>query len=459
VLERTNAGCNFLATVTPNSQLGSSFAYGVVLVNTQSYTVDVTISGGAMMSPIMRTVPASGTLTVPLPWVPELAQFDGTYAGCPSATSAACRMSPLARSVLRRGGAYRIVATSPIVVHQLNPVLPQAAGNVALTGDGATLFPSHALGTEHTVLTFAGNAARRREARAFFAITATSNDTTVTVRSTAPLVAGAGVTAVAVDGTPTYMLGEGDVLLFVAETSTDPSGTTISSNRPVAVITGRDCATSAPGSVECDHLEEALPPNETAGRDYVVALPRETREATAVVRVMSLTAGTMVSYTPMTVRAPEVLGLRQVVEFSIPSSVRVVSSRAVMVAQSRDPTMMDAGGVALGDPTMVFEAPVRQWRTTSPFLVPAMYVSTFATVVVPPGSNPALDTSPLMGAPELVTGYAIYTVPLSAGRHRIAAASGAPSSGNESFVKVHGSAPYVSFAYPASTELRAINTD
>src|SRR5690606_29547875 len=74
---------------------------------------------------------------------------------------------------------------------------------------------------------------------------------------------------------------------------TDLSGTVITSNKPVAVFSGHQCANVPIGVPFCDHLVEQLTPTVTWGRSFLTE-PLATRSGGDTFRVMASEDGTAV---------------------------------------------------------------------------------------------------------------------------------------------------------------------
>jgi hypothetical protein len=111
----------------------------------------------------------------------------------------------------------------------------------------------------------------------------------------------------------------------------------------------------------------------------------------------------------------------------------------------------------VGDPAMVTEVPIDQYRNSYDFLVPDTYVFNYLNVTAPVGVTvylDGLDIGPLDGTTrvDVGTSYVLTIVPIGAGAHRL------ESGNDERFgVKVYGVARYTSYAYPAGLDLAPIN--
>ncbi len=72
-------------------------------------------------------------------------------------------------------------------------------------------------------------------------------------------------------------------------------------------------------------------------------------------------------------------------------------------------------------------------------------------LVRPTGTQLTMDNNPVRGSAESVSGYDIYTLPVTSGAHRIRSASNMPFG-----IKVYGIAEYTSYMYPGGLDLQLI---
>jgi hypothetical protein len=205
--------------------------------------------------------------------------------------------------------------------------------------------------------------------------------------------------------------------------------------------------------VACDHLEEQLFPNETWGRDYFVTALRDRGPTNpGVVRIVSQSDGNQITFDPPEIHPAQTLRTGQVLEFATNRHFRVGGTRAFRVSQfmiGQGPAT--AGAPGAGDPAMVFEVPVQQYRNQYDFYVPTTYPQNFMNIVTPTGTALTLDNNPLRGTRETVSGFDIYTLPVPSGAHRIRSMSSMPFG-----IKVYGIAEYTSYMYPGGLDLQLI---
>lgn len=439
--QRSYLGCEYWPTVTPNPAMapfGGTFNFGVTVANPQDFPVTVTISGGALAAPRTVMVGPNTTRTETLPWVAALYQHPANQAN----------------SAVVRNGAYRLVSNAPIAVYQFNPLEFTNGGGFSYSNDASLLLPTHVLTGNYMVIThnswvsFGG----------FSAIVATEDNTMVTSTLRSGLRPGAGVAGNAGQAI-NHMLNRGDVLLLVASGTSgngacaaeDLTGTTVSANHPVAVFGGHACTNMPCASVACDHLEEQMFPTETWGTNYIVSGLRERGAGEpSVVRILSRTAGNMLTFTGMARPAgcPAALGAGQFCEFEAVPDFQVQGTAPLLIAQF----MVGQGRFnGVGDPAMVLEVPTQQFRSDYVFNVPGSYTQNFLTVTYNTmGGVPQLDGRPV------TAGVAVAGTPYSVTRQAITPGSHRMNGGAAFGIKVTGTASYTSYMYPGGLDLNQL---
>ena len=310
---------------TGQGALGNDSNFAFVLANRSTSPASVTITrhfGGSVqvvkqeMLP-GRTDPATKGLKVfKVPW-----QSVGSFA-----TGGEVSQSGLLRY------AYRIESTKPVTVYQFNPLdaatrtgTCTSASNCTLgsnpkciagtceyysyTNDASLLLPAHILGTSYVAMApeyiarRAGSTtgATTNNFNAHLTIVASKDATSVTVKTTAKVRAGTGVTAFDRGASRTYTLNTYDVLQLASDVPTtvtnvqcvtdpyqdaftcallscdqfcrvqnsDLTGSIITADKPIAVFGGSACTTRGVANVACDHVEEQLFPFSTWGKAFV----------------------------------------------------------------------------------------------------------------------------------------------------------------------------------------------
>ncbi len=469
--ELTYLGCEYWPTITPNSQLTNDFSFAIALANPQTYPVTVSISGGALRSPINRTLDPGSVSTIQLPWVQELAQLTlDPVNGC---AGEPC----LGVSAQVTNGAYHVQSNGPIAAYQFNPLTYQAGSSYSYTNDSSLLLPTRVLTSHYMAVAHDNWAARdqlgnptRYILGGFISIVGVSgaeSGTNVTVHLSSPVTGGTGVTPSGAT-TRTFVLRQGDVVQLVgAQAGQDLTGTVIDADHPVAVFTGNDCTNMPADRPACDHIEEQLFPNETWGQHYVVSQLRD-RNATepSVIRIVSnYAAGLHLTFDGITTPAGcgAALNSGQHCEFQTASSFQVTGTGPFLVMQfmmGQGPAQLQCASdpppaipECMGDPASVTEVPAEQFRHSYDFLVPDTYVRNFVNVMMPTGTSVLLDGVALRGTPAPAgAGFQVMFVPVMAGSHHIESADGLGFG-----IKVYGVAQYTSYMYPGGLDLAQIS--
>ncbi len=355
----------------------------------------------------------------------------------------------VAHSALGRR-AYRVRSSLPIIGYQLNPF----ANVGAFSDDASLLLPTHALGDRTTVIGWPqtlgdDEPARPQQGRAFLTVAAAA-PTHVTVALPPGVDVARGTLDVLGEVAEGLVveadLGPLDVLnLETTRRGADLTGVVVTSDAPVAVFTGSECA-DVP-AVEhaserlccCDHLEEQLLPDHALGQRFAVPwLPSRSRAigrayvgdpATAGltmvdepqwIRVLATEAGT----TTVTTSAPApddrfTLERGRAHTFATRAHVTIEADApvSVMIAAASQ----EAAGVPIewpgGDPSIVIVPPVEQYRDRIAFLTPLHYAFDFVSLVAAPEVGMLLDGAPLpperCERAELAPDLVVHTCQLS----------------------------------------------
>jgi hypothetical protein len=149
------------------------------------------------------------------------------------------------------------VAPDGIHITAAAPVSAYGLNTLEYTTDGYLGLPTDILGTSYLVEGYGGGTGSQ------FAVVGTQDGTTVTITPSENV---DSYTA----GTPyTVSLDQGQVYQLVDESGGDLSGTSITSNNPVAVFAGNDCADVPAGYAACNTLAEEMTPTDAWGTSFV----------------------------------------------------------------------------------------------------------------------------------------------------------------------------------------------
>ncbi len=480
-------GCEYWPTTTLNASLDAAFQFAVVVANPQTMPAQVTVTrGGAMVQQV--SVAPGKTETIKLPYVAELKQKLRQQA-----------------SVLLPKGAYKLVSNLPVTVYQFNPFDYKTPANCmegflgiggncsySYSNDASLLLPTHVLTGDYMVM---ARPTLTNESPGLLGIKQVqSNPGFVTIVGTqatpvdveiaftsnvrASANGGIAVTAYRPGQVGRFKLGEGDVLQIVSDGATactptiyppvngtqscesgpeyDLTGTLITASGKVAVYSGHDCDFVPSHVWACDHLEEALLPLQTWGKDFIVAATQQLRAGEPnVVRVVSAVEGNAVTFEPE-VHPAVTLTKGQMIEFPVTESFRVVGTHALMVAQllvGQNFTGSPPNGETwVGDPSLSLVVPSEQFRTSYTFVTPDTFVESYVNIIAPLGSMVMLDGTQLVSEFEPVgmSGMGVARVPMQGGQHQL--------EGQQGFgIVVYGFAPYTSYMYPGGLDLQPIN--
>jgi hypothetical protein len=479
-------GCDFWPTVTANI-VWSIFDFAVVVANAGYAPAVVTVTGPGGTNQTV-TVPPNQLAKLYLPWVPALKGVDTDSCGTEV---------PLTASVLATGAAYHLVSSVPVTVYQFNaleygpkggptgkdwsscpgdqvctdtssPFNGQKVGCYSFTNDSSLLLPSTALTGNYRVTSYPGQTATGSDGGvlpimgSFVAITATTDGTHVTVYvgPTGDIVAGTGVAQTAAHGMLPLTLNAGDVAELVSDLGDqfDLSGSLITADQPIQVISGAPCEYVPENAPACDHLEQSVFPAETLGKRYFVNVPSGPMglEVGHVVRFYGNVDGTMLTYAPAKPSGcPATVDAGQVVDCGVvTANFEVTGTNEFAVG-----TFMLGGSIVdpsggLGDPSQSMVASVEQYRTKYVFLAPDDYDVSLIDVVAPSGAQLVLDGASVNwgSVTPIADGYEVWRVGVLAshgGAHTLEASDGVG-------MQVLGYGLYTSYQYPAGLNLKRI---
>jgi hypothetical protein len=492
VTTKSYIGCDYWPTVTANP-VWSVFDFAAVISNPGANPANITISGGALTAPVTQTV-APGTLVkAGLPWVtalkgPDFDKDTGTM--------------PLTNSTLAKAGAYHLTSDVPVLVYQFNALEYKAGtGNdlnsvawstcpndksVGMTvpcdsfsNDASLLLPSTAMTPNYVISGVPGDSTSGThgmpQGASYAVITATADSTTVKIQlsKTASIVAstdGTSVPATAQNATTpatvTYSLSAGDVLqLVTAEgNNNDLTGSLVEASAPVQLIVGKPCTANPVGGQDsCDHIEAAVLPIETWGKQYIVTAPSgpEANVVEHSVRIYGGTAAVNLTYAPAVSGAPAMLAAGAVATFTATTDFSVTGDQPFQVSTEQmsgavvDPAGLLSANGPSGDPSLSFFSAVEQYRLKYLFLAPTDYDSNYVNITAPTGTTFTLDGAAVTTALTTIGGgYGVLRITLSAGTM-----SGAHTLiGTQPFgIQIMGYGIATSYQYPGGLDLKVLS--
>ncbi|HEX5024051.1 MAG TPA: Ig-like domain-containing protein [Agriterribacter sp.] len=338
----------------------------------------------------------------------------------------------LSNTVENKG--IHIVAGKEVTVYGLN--------RFQATTDAYLALPTDILGTSYINLGYKNtNIVNSTQ----FGIVAAQNATTVTITptvTTSGRLAGVPYNIVLNQG-QTYLLRNTDAA------PQDLSGTLITSNKPIAVFGGMQCANIPSGYYACDHIIEQLPPTTAWGKNFI-SVPLKTRTRGDTFRFLASANGTTVEVNGTIVAT---LNKGQLFETVLTTASQIKSNNPILVAQYSNSSSFD--GVT-SDPFMMLITPYEQFLGNYTFSTPASgfrgnYVNVVAPaaavgtlkldgVVIPPASFSAIGSTGFRGA----------QLDIALGSHTI-------NGSNLPFgIFVYGYDSYDSYGYPGGQSLAPV---
>jgi hypothetical protein len=480
--DRSYLGCDYWPVFTSNGQLSSRFRPAVAIGNGNLVSAHVWITRGERWVAELDVAARSAT-TVELDFAPELKNGTG--------------------SVLLRQGAYHLRASVPITVHQFNPLSFELPGDCvgeepswaetdgvcnSYTNDASLLLPAAALRPDpettgvHTTdfiavsrasFVASDGAGKLSSLPGFVAITAVgAQPVKVRVRSSAHTTASAALDGERIEalapGSPLERtLSPGDVLQLrsaapsscpgtLSGTFCDPggsydlTGTEVSADGPVQVISGHDCSNVPFDRAACDHLEESMVPLRAWGQSAVLSLPQKLIDSRYVLRVVSGADQNLITFDPA-IHEPATLGRGEVLELSASQPVHVLGTGRLMVAQYL--IGQGARGATLSDPSLGVAVPVDQYRARYNFVTPATYRLNYVDIIARHDEVVTLDGALVIGfSPVGESPYGVATVQLrEAGAHEIRG-----SSAYGLAIVLYGVGSYTSYMLPGGLDLGSL---
>ncbi|MEZ4327746.1 MAG: MopE-related protein [Polyangiales bacterium] len=355
-----------------------------------------------------------------------------------------------AESELRDSGtientAIHIESDRVVCVHGMNAA--------HATTDGFLALPVDMLGTSYVVSAWGGSILG---AESETMIIATEDGTVIDIvasMTTVSTYAGSVVPRLTPGSTRQFTMNRGEAVRIRGQSGADLTGTRISSNKPVAVFGGHDCAYVDRTMRACDLLTEMQLPMELWGTSYLVS-PFRLRTAGYLLRVMGGQDATEVRLNGAlvgTVDATEVLELTVNAASLTDEHVVVTTSAPASVTQFMLGSSAESG--SLGDPAQMSIVPTEQFLNS--YLISADVdggltpFAHFVRIIVEDGhiGGLRLDGAPIVETftPIGSSGYSAAEVEVSSGVHRVSHVSTTVPFG----VYAYGLDTYDSYAYPA----------
>lgn len=327
-----------------------------------------------------------------------------------------------------------IVAGKEVTVYGLN--------RYSATTDAYLALPTDILGTSYINLGYKNtNIVNSTQ----FGIVASQNATTVTITPTVTTGArAAGVPYnIVLNQGQTYLLRNTDAA------PQDLSGTIITSNKPIAVFGGMQCANIPMNYYACDHIVEQLPPTTAWGKNFI-SVPLKTRTKGDTFRFLASANNTTVEVNGSVVAN---LNKGQLFETILTVSSQIKSNNPILVAQYSNSSSFDN---VTSDPFMMLITPYEQFLGNYTFSTPASgFTGNYVNVVAPAA---AVGTLKLDGVVIPAASFsAIGSTGFKGAQLNISLGSHTINGSNLPFgIFVYGYDSYDSYGYPGGQSLAPV---
>ena len=423
-LNKGSVGCSF-STVQPDTahddRNGSCFA--AMIANTWDRPVQITAEYGATpldVSKSLYMVTQTGTLPhyepltgpllpgqVALAFLSDDPSNTGQFAvRCPGGVTPAM-VSPSNQNGTIRTKAFHLMTDAPVAAYSMYPY----GGAQSYIPSATLLLPQTSWSGDYVAVSSGLLGPSPADTNTTSQIIASEDDTTVSMRATADIAAGAGVEPSLKGAVGTWTLAKGEVLQITQNAAL--SGSAISADKPIGVFGGSPCTVLpqygalGPNTNQmnccCDTTQQQIAPFSQWGNRYsLVPYPSRISSATQSIREKVLwsfvgaASGTTLTYDPSAPPgAPSALGAGEVVTFLTDgiTSVRSQDSQHPFhVAVYMTSALYDGGippidsglpesGKVTGDPDFVTVVPIDQYLDHYVFFVDFTFPESSLTVV------------------------------------------------------------------------------
>ncbi|MDR0849417.1 MAG: hypothetical protein LBN10_10360, partial [Propionibacteriaceae bacterium] len=368
----SSAGTEFWLTFDVNDQ-GSGNQYLKLYVTGAPGTTGQAVIDGLSFTEAF-TIPADGVAVVDIPLAARLT------------------LSPNPAPV-----AIHVTTDADVSVYGLN--------RAQYTTDAYLGLPVTALGTRYRAIGYGSNTYR-----SFISVVPTAGVTTVHIE---PL-ASTGVAPF----DKVIQLGE----VYEWNASFDVTGTLVTSDKPVSVFAGNQCANIPIGVTFCDHIVEQMTSTSSWGKTFVT-FPLATRSSDTF-RVLADVDGTVVTINKGGVEENQTLAAGKFYEFVSGVPTTITATQPVLVAQYSNGGSWDH---TVADPFMTLIPPYEQGFTASTFATPTEgFTGHYVNITAPTTSLagvtldgvpvPVADWEPIPGSD-----YSGVAIPIAPGFHHVEA--------------------------------------
>jgi len=233
-------------------------------------------------------------------------------------------------------------------------------------------------------------------------------------------------------------LSEGEVYQY--QQGAELTGSHISSNKNIAVVSGNQCTNVPDSKTYCDHIVEQMLPVDTWGKEFI-SVPLKTRRNGDTFRIVASEDNSVI-----TINGTDVVTLNAggFYETILTTSSHIISNNPIMVAQYSNSTTFD--GVT-SDPFMAIVPALNQFDTTHIINTPSGFTD-YINIVVPTANinDVQLDGVNIDTVEFTVvagTTYSSAQIQIAPGKHTV-------NSSVRIGILGYGFADFDSYGYPSS---------
>ena len=342
-------------------------------------------------------------------------------------------------SYKRQGGTYRVQSNILVVAYLHSPLA------AIQTNDASMLLPEHALRQNHVVASYYPWLSNYYPS--YFNVIAVADNTTVTWTPPVTTEAGIGVPKVFAKTTGKVVMNRGDTLQVVAANHVDVSGTYVSADRPIAVISGSEIVNVPAGTQYADHIEEQMLPLDYWGREYVGPRAPPRGSEGFHWRIYAGGNNVTINASPNPGGFPIILDRGEWHEFETDTSHVFTGNGPFMPVQYLEGKNSGAG---TGDPSMYQMVPTEQFLDAYAFTTGVGYDVDYVQVIREQGGADVFVDGELVDGYYTVGNYQVSDWEIAEGNHF------ASSDGAFGIINL-GYTNSTSYAYPGGMQLAVIN--
>ncbi len=345
-------------------------------------------------------------------------------------------------SLLRKGGTYRVESNIPVVAYLHSPL------EKIQTNDASMLLPEHALRMNHVVASYYPWLTNYYPS--YFNVIAVEDQTIVSWTPPVTTNAGVGVPLVLPNGTGQVVMNRGDTLQVVASNHVDVSGTYVTADKPIAVISGNEVVNVPAGVKFADHIEEQMIPLDYWGSEYVgpKAPPRGAEKFHW--RIYGGADNVTVNTSPAQQGFPRTLDRGEWHYFNTTVNLVFTGNGPFMPVQYLEGKNENGAGATTGDPSMYQMVPTEQFLDAYAFTTGIGYTTNYVQVIRQLGGPDVTVDGVTVTGYVGIGNYEVANWVITEGTHF--ATSDAPFG----IINI-GYASATSYAYPGGMQLAEIN--